>query len=629
LKIDGIQASPAVTSDLLEITVDHSLHLPSMFSIRLHCHEMVWLEDPTFREGKKIEIYFGNQPPVKLLSGKIAGLEPDLDESAPTLLVRGYDLAHQLYRGRHRRSFTQVTDSDLAKKLAMEVSLRPGTIDSTSEVYDYVFQYNQTNAEFLQERADNLGYELWVEDDALHFRKPSPQGTPIKLAWGDNLRRFRTRLSTTEQVNEVEVRGWDPKRKQEVVGHAQQGTGGPAIGVSQSGSDIAKQAWGEAKLAIIDQLVQSPGDADSLAQARLNEMTAGFVEAEGTCDANPSIVPGSQVQIEGVGSRFGGTYYITKVLHEWTTDEGLRTHFTASGRRDRSVWSLLEESAASSFSLGLVIGLVTNNKDPEEMGRVRVKFPWLSDQDESAWARVIAPMAGGDRGFFYLPEVDDEVVVGFDHGDIHRPFILGALWNGVDATPLKADAAVGGDGKVNKRVLKSRSGHTITLDDTDGDEEITIVDKTGSNKIVFHSPDNSLQIKVQGDLTIESEGKITMKGTNGIDVSSPNKLTLSGDAGAEMKTSSQLKLSGDAGAEMTTSAQLKLSGDAGAEMSTSAQLKLSGQAGAEVSSTAQLKLSGTAGAELSTPAQLAVKGTMIDVEGAGPVTVKGLPIQLN
>jgi hypothetical protein len=146
---------------------------------------------------------------------------------------------------------------------------------------------------------------------------------------------------------------------------------------------------------------------------------------------------------------------------------------------------------------------------------------------------------------------------------------------------MKASAAVGGDGKVNKRVLKSRSGHTITLDDTDGGEEITIIDKTGSNKIVFHSPDNSLQIKVQGDLTIESEGKITIKGATGIDVSSQ--------------------------------AELKLSGEAGAEMTTSAQLKLSGQAGAELTTTAQLKM----------------KGTIVNVEGTGPVAIKGLPVQLN
>src|SRR5437764_11535663 len=104
LKVDGAPVAAAVTADLVGITVNHSLHLPSMFSLRLHSHDMKWLEDPTFREGKKIEIFFGEQPPVKLLSGRIAGLEPNLDEDAPSLLVRGYDLSHKLYRGRQRRS---------------------------------------------------------------------------------------------------------------------------------------------------------------------------------------------------------------------------------------------------------------------------------------------------------------------------------------------------------------------------------------------------------------------------------------------------------------------------------------------------------------------------------------------
>jgi uncharacterized protein involved in type VI secretion and phage assembly len=244
------------------------------------------------------------------------------------------------------------------------------------------------------------------------------------------------------------------------------------------------------------------------------------------------------------------------------------------------------------------VGIVTNNKDPDELGRVRVKFPSLSDDDESAWARLVSPMAGADRGLFYVPEIDDEVLVGFDHGDIHRPFIIGSVWNGKDATPIKASEAVGGDGKVNKRVLKSRSGHTVTLDDTDGGEEITIVDKTGNNKIVFHSPDNSMQISIQGDLTIEStQGKITIKAATGIDVSTQQEIKISAETGAEMSTPQQLKLSGDAGAEMSTSAQLKLSGDAGTEVSTTAQLDL--------------------------------KGTMVNVQGSGPVAVKGAIIQLN
>ena len=582
LKIEGALASAEVMSDLLEIVVDHSLHVPSMFTIKLHSHDMKWLRDETFREGKKIEIFYGERSRFKLLAGKIASLEPDLEVTHPTLLVRGYDLSHKLYRGRHRRSFNQVTDSDLVKKLMSEAGLRAGKIDDTTEVHEYIFQNNQTNAEFLLERARCLGYELWVDEDALNFRKPSPNGQAVDLAWGEELISFRPRLSTVEQINEVEVRGWDPRQKRAVVGRAANGNGAPQIGVSQPGAAIGKQTWGEAKFAIVDQFVRSPAEADALAQATLDEMASVFVEAEGTCVANGDIVPGRQIKIDGVGTRFNGTYYVTQVVHEWTSGSAMLTHFTVSGRRDRGLWSILQDSKPKQIGLqGMVIGVVTNNKDPDELGRVRVKFPWLSDDDESAWARIVAPMAGNGRGMFYLPEVDDEVLVGFEHGDIHRPFIMGALWNGKDKLPMNAAQAVGGDGKVNKRILKSRSGHTITLDDTSGGEEITIVDKTGSNKIVFHSPDNSMQIKVQGDLTIEAQGKITLKGTTGV------------------------------------------------EMSSQADMTIKGQTGVDVSSQAQLTLSGQASAELSSSAQTTVKGSLVNVQGTGPVNVTGTPIKLN
>ena len=219
------------------------------------------------------------------------------------------------YRGRRRRSFVQTTDADLARKVAIDAGLKPGTIDNTPEVHEYVYQNNQTNAEFLLERARRLGYELWVEDNALHFRKPAPNGQPVRLVWGDTLRHFRARLSTAEQLNEVEVRGWDPKQKRALFGRATQGRGAPQIGVALPGDVIARDAWGEAKLAVVDQFVHSLAEADELAQAVLDETASAFVEAEGICEAGPTLVPGRQVKIEGVGSRFAGTYYLTQVNH--------------------------------------------------------------------------------------------------------------------------------------------------------------------------------------------------------------------------------------------------------------------------------------------------------------------------
>ncbi|WP_437275934.1 phage baseplate assembly protein V [Sorangium sp. So ce375] len=155
---------------------------------------------------------------------------------------------------------------------------------------------------------------------------------------------------------------------------------------------------------------------------------------------------------------------------------------------------------------GVVVGIVTNNQDDSGLGRVKVRFPWLSDADESNWARVATPMAGKDRGVYFLPEVDDEVLVMFEHGRVDSPFVVGALWNGEDTPP--ADNA---DGKNNVRIVKSRSGHTVTLDDTEGSEKITIADGKQKSTIVFDAAKGALSITSEGDFTVKVKGKLTLE----------------------------------------------------------------------------------------------------------------------
>ena len=114
---------------------------------------------------------------------------------------------------------------------------------------------------------------------------------------------------------------------------------------------------------------------------------------------------------------------------------------------------------ASDKIYGVGIGIVTNNQDPEGMHRVKVKLPWLSDDQETWWARVSTPMAGSGRGIYFLPEVDDEVLIAFEHGDIRFPYVIGSLWNGKDQPPAS------NDGNNDTREIKSRSGHIIRLND--------------------------------------------------------------------------------------------------------------------------------------------------------------------
>jgi uncharacterized protein involved in type VI secretion and phage assembly len=183
---------------------------------------------------------------------------------------------------------------------------------------------------------------------------------------------------------------------------------------------------------------------------------------------------------------------------------------------------------------GVVVGIVTNNQDRDGMGRVKVRFPWRDDSDESYWARIATLMAGKDRGSLFLPEVGDEVLVAFEHGDMNHPYVLGTLWNGVDKPP-----GTNADGKNNIRKIKSRSGHEvifdddqtkgkfeihtkaghkILLDDSSGQEKIEIVDKTGSNSIKIDSMQNNIAIESAMQLKIkattmefESSGMMSIK----------------------------------------------------------------------------------------------------------------------
>jgi len=165
-----------------------------------------------------------------------------------------------------------------------------------------------------------------------------------------------------------------------------------------------------------------------------------------------------------------------------------------------------EHEANASRIPGVVVGIVTNNEDPDGLGRVKVTFPWLSAEDESFWARMATPMAGKERGFYFLPEVGDEVLLAFAHGDIRFPYVLGALWNGKDTPPVKND-----DGKNNVRLIKSRSGHIIRLTDEDGQEKIEIIDKSEKNSIVIDTAENSIIITSDKDIQLSAaQGSITL-----------------------------------------------------------------------------------------------------------------------
>ena len=155
---------------------------------------------------------------------------------------------------------------------------------------------------------------------------------------------------------------------------------------------------------------------------------------------------------------------------------------------------------------GLVEAIVVDNVDPDKMGRVKLKFPLLPDMPESFWSRLVMPMAGQKRGWMTIPEIDDEVLVAFVHGDINSAIVIGSLYNGVDVPPYANE-----DGNNDLRVFQSRSGHRLTFDDKDGDERIELIVHNEEIRVIWDAKEKVLSLYSGKDIIIEAKETFSVK----------------------------------------------------------------------------------------------------------------------
>ena len=187
-----------------------------------------------------------------------------------------------------------------------------------------------------------------------------------------------------------------------------------------------------------------------------------------------------------------------------------------------------------------MIGVVTDNKDPDKLMRVKVKLPVLSAQDTTWWIPVVSIGAGKERGWFFLPEVNDEVLIAFEHGDINRPVVIGALWNGQDKAPKD-----NGSGSNPIRTLVSKNGSKIEFDDEN--DSITIADGGGKGEIVFKAGDNKMTLTAKsgdvvilcptGDLQVVADGGIEMTASVNLDIRGDSNTNITGSGGVTLKAS--------------------------------------------------------------------------------------------
>ena len=216
----------------------------------------------------------------------------------------------------------------------------------------------------------------------------------------------------------------------------------------------------------------------------------------------------------------------------------------------QTFYEILQKSKESgaghdSNRYGVEVGIVTNVQDPQKLGRIKVQLPRLPGGPESDWARVAQPAAGAGRGFYWLPEVGDEVLIAFELGQANRPYVIGALWNGKDK-PMK-DAYADDN---STRMIQTKSGHKIVLCDKSGEEKIVIADKSGNRSITFDVKAKKFLVECkEGDIELHAEKKIVFhcedleiktSKTTKLDVGSNFNLKVGSDA--SIKADGNLKI---------------------------------------------------------------------------------------
>ncbi|MEV4146882.1 VgrG-related protein [Amycolatopsis sp. NPDC049691] len=564
VEVEGTALPDDVKVMLSYAYVDDSRNLPDTFVLRFRDPGTVVLDKGGFKVGAKIKLKVQTsdpEGPQDLLSGEVTAVAIDLDAHGTFTEVRGYDHAHRLFRGRRVAAYPNMTVADIVRKVTQRAKIPAGKIDDVKgfggRPNTQLGQDNVSDWEFLTRLADAVGAQIAVRDGKLNFELPEkPSGAPstttkatadpLVLEAHGTLVSLRASVTAAEQVPEVRVTGWDYENKQAITATAVPKNAGAEV----PGVDPVALAGKFSSPPFLDAASprRAQGEADATAKALADRFGGACTELDGVAKGNPKLRAGTAVTLTGVGQPFSGKYTLTSTRHLFNAEVGYTTEFTVSGRQERSLYGLVAGGAPGSSWPGVVCAQVSDLKDPAKLGRVKVTFPWLDKDFTSTWARTVQPGAGKGRGAFVLPEVGDEVLVGFEHGDFEAPYVLGGLHNGKDTPPKFAKEVVDGtSGEAAVRGFVSRKGHKLEFAE---DEGITL--SSGDAKFVVKIDQKNQVIEV-------TSGKsVTVKARNGVSIDAGTgplelkgqKVTVKSQTDASVEAGAQLKLTGTAGAKL-------------------------------------------------------------------------------
>jgi phage protein D len=521
VRISGRETDEAVADKLVDAIVDCQLRLPDRLTLRYRDFDLQLIDSKTFSIGAEVEVALGSAEAngiVTVFDGLITSLEPEFGDQGAILVVGALDRSQLLQRAPQTATYQQMSYGEIAAELAEKAGLEAGEI-SPGLMLPFVQQSNETDWDFLWRLALEVDCQVRVTGRTLAFSPASTlQASVTRLAWGEGLLAFAPRVSGVQQMEEVTVRGWDPATASTFEASAPAPTPESRVGVSR---ETVVKALGGAAASVVDRPVMSEDHAAAVAKSLAAQMSSVFIEGCGTAQGTPSLAAGTQVHIEGVGETFSGIYALTGVKHRFRAQAGYRTDFAICGRARRTLLGLAHPPSRPGWRRRVAVGVVSNTTDPEKLGRVRVRYPSLGKDHEGWWARVVGPGSGAGRGFFSLPQVEDEVLVVFEHEDDQHPYVVGSVFNGA-AAPR---AVVQPDGS-----FTLATPHHVTIDATQR-AEITTKDKL------------TLTADAEVSLSAGTTGSLSAK--EGVSLSAGTTGSLSANEGITISGGEQVKISAD------------------------------------------------------------------------------------
>ncbi|MFB6988083.1 VgrG-related protein [Streptomyces sp. NPDC056178] len=471
----------AWAAQLVSCVVDENVGLPdtAVLMYRDPDHKLLTATGLTIGTPLKISVVtVQERVRERLFTGEVTAVELDSDTTGSFTVVRAFSKAHRLQRGRRVVAYRNMKTADIVRKVAAGAGLACGRIEAAPITYKQLTQPNVSDWEFLQYLAGESGAHVRVDDKGLlQFVKAKPASSapspatsatrhPMVLEYGRNLLALRAVLTGADGADSVEVRGWNVDTKTRLVAR-EQSVRSDTVSPGMSPSLAAGAFGANARMTVTDTPYRTQAETTAVAGAVAASVSSGFGEIEAVAEGNPRLRAGEPVALGNVGPAFAGRYTATAAHHVLEPNGGYRTTVVVSAAPDRSLAGLTSGANAPSRGPrmpGLAIGVVTDIREGKtERGWVRLKFPWLDDTYVTDWVRTVQWGGQGGGGVF-SPEVNDEVLVGFEQGLLDSPYVLGGLYNGVDRpSPHDVPLVDPTSGKVNRRSLVSRSGNRLEL----------------------------------------------------------------------------------------------------------------------------------------------------------------------